>query len=48
MRGLEISMTHSNELAMASVIGERAMTELEDTPRRGESALALIRKKGLR
>ena len=48
MRGLEISMTHSNELAMASVIGERAMTELEDTPRRGESALALIREKGLR
>jgi hypothetical protein len=33
---------------MASVVGERAMTELEDTPRRGENALRLIREKGLR
>ncbi|HNM78670.1 MAG TPA: holo-ACP synthase [Tepidiformaceae bacterium] len=48
LRGLEISLTHSNELAMASVVGERAMTELEDTPRRGENALRLIREKGLR
>lgn len=48
LRGLEISMTHSNELAMASVVGERALTEIEDTPRRGENALRLIREKGLR
>ena len=45
---LEISLTHSRDLAMASVVGERALTELEDTPRRGESALALIRDEGLR
>jgi holo-[acyl-carrier protein] synthase len=48
LRGLEISLTHSREYAIASVVGERAMTELEDTPRRGESALGLIREKGLR
>ena len=48
MRGLEISMTHLKDLAMASVIGERALTELEDTPRRGENALRLIREEGLR
>lgn len=48
LRGLEISMTHLEDIAMASVIGERAMTEAEDTPRRGENALQLIREKGLR
>jgi holo-[acyl-carrier protein] synthase len=48
LRGLEISMTHLKDLAMASVVGERAMTELEDTPRRGENALRLIREEGLR
>ncbi len=48
LRGLEISLTHSNEFAIAAVVGERAMTENEDTPRRGEAALALIREKGLR
>ncbi len=48
MRGLEVSMTHSRNIAMASVVGEREMTEIEDTPRRGENALALIREKGLR
>ena len=48
LRGLEISMTHSRDLAMASVVGERALTEIEDTPRRGDAALALIREKGLR
>jgi len=48
LRGLEISLTHSKEYAIASVVGERALTEVEDTPRRGESALRLIREKGLR
>ena len=48
LRALEISLTHSNELAMASVVGERAVTELEDTPRRGDAALRLIKDKGLR
>jgi len=48
LRGLEISLTHSKEFAIASVVGERALTESEDTPRRGESALRLIREKGLR
>ncbi|HEY4669610.1 MAG TPA: holo-ACP synthase [Tepidiformaceae bacterium] len=48
LRGLEISLTHSKEYAIASVVGERALTEIEDTPRKGESALRLIREKGLR
>jgi holo-[acyl-carrier protein] synthase len=48
LRGLEISLTHSKEYAIASVVGERALTDIEDTPRRGESALRLIREEGLR
>ena len=48
MRALEVSLTHSNDFAIASVVGERAMTDAEDTPRRGEAALRLIREKGLR
>jgi holo-[acyl-carrier protein] synthase len=48
LRGLEISLTHSKLYAIASVVGERAMTEFEDSPRRGESALRLIREEGLR
>jgi holo-[acyl-carrier protein] synthase len=48
LRGLEISMTHLADVAMASVVGDRALTETEDTPRRGENALRLIREKGLR
>ncbi len=48
LRGLEISLTHSKLYAIASVVGERELTELEDTPRRGESALRLIQEKGLR
>ncbi|MCK9519766.1 MAG: holo-ACP synthase [Dehalococcoidia bacterium] len=48
LRGLEISLTHSKLYAIASVVGERAMTELEDTPRRGENALRLVREEGLR
>jgi holo-[acyl-carrier protein] synthase len=48
LRGLEISLTHSKEYAIASVVGERALTDMEDTPRRGESALRSIREKGLR
>jgi holo-[acyl-carrier protein] synthase len=48
LRGLEISLTHSREYAIASVVGERALTEAEDTPRRGESALRLIKERGLR
>jgi holo-[acyl-carrier protein] synthase len=48
LRGLEISMTHSREYAIASVVGERALQEFEDTPRKGENALRLIREQGLR
>lgn len=48
LRGLEISLTHSKLYAIASAIGEREMTEFEDSPRRGENALNLIREKGLR
>jgi len=48
LRGLEVSLTHSKEYAIASVVGEREMTDLEDTPRRGENALRLIREEGLR
>jgi holo-[acyl-carrier protein] synthase len=48
LRGLEISLTHSKEYAIASVVGERALTDSEDTPRRGENALRLIREEGLR
>lgn len=48
LRGLEISLTHSKEYAIASVVGERALTAEEDTPRRGESALRLIEQEGLR
>jgi len=48
LRGLEISLTHSKLYAIASVVGERALTDVEDTPRRGEAALALIREHGLR
>jgi holo-[acyl-carrier protein] synthase len=48
LRALEISLTHSKLFAIASVVGERALTEIEDTPRRGENALRLIREKGLR
>ncbi len=39
LRGLEVSLTHSREYAIASVVGERALTEREDTPRRGEKGL---------
>jgi holo-[acyl-carrier protein] synthase len=48
LRGLEVSMTHSRDFAIASVVGERALSEIEDTPRRGEAALQLIRERGLR
>lgn len=48
LRGLEISLTHSNEFAIASVVGERALTDEEDRPRRGDSALKLIDEEGLR
>lgn len=48
LRGLDVSLTHSREYAIAMVVGERALTEAEDTPRRGENALRLIREKGLR
>jgi holo-[acyl-carrier protein] synthase len=48
LRGLEISLTHSKEYAIASVVGERALTESEDTPRRGGPALRLIAEEGLR
>ena len=48
LRGLELSLTHSKEFAIASVVGERALTELEDTPRTGDAALRLIEQDGLR
>lgn len=48
LRGLEISLTHSKLYAIASVVGERALTEMEDTPRKGDSALRLIEEQGLR
>ena len=48
LRGLDISLTHSREYAMASAVGERALSEAEDTPRLGEAALRLVREEGLR
>ena len=48
LRGLDISLTHSKEFAMASVVGERALSEAEDTPRMGEAAQRLVREEGLR
>ena len=48
LRGLEISLTHSREYAIAMVVGERELSEVEDTPRRGENALRLISEQGLR
>lgn len=48
LRGLDISLTHSKEFAMASVVGERALTEAEDMPRIGEAAQRLVREEGLR
>jgi holo-[acyl-carrier protein] synthase len=48
LRALEISLTHSKEYAIASVVGERELSEVEDTPRRGENALRLVREHGLR
>jgi holo-[acyl-carrier protein] synthase len=48
LRGLDISLTHSKEFAMASVVGERALSEAEDTPRMGERAQRLVREEGLR
>jgi holo-[acyl-carrier protein] synthase len=48
LRGLEVSLTHSREYAIAMVVGERELSELEDTPRRGDNALRLVREQGLR
>lgn len=48
LRGLEISLTHSRRYAIASVVGERALTAAEDTPRRGDAARRLIEEQGLR
>ena len=48
LRGLEVSLTHSKLYAIASVVGERSLSELEDSPRRGDNALRLVREKGLR
>jgi holo-[acyl-carrier protein] synthase len=48
LRGLEISLTHSKEYAIASVVGERAMTQEEDSPRLGEAAIRLVEEEGLR
>lgn len=48
LRGLEISMTHSREYAMAAVVGERWLTEEEDTPRFGRRAMEYVKEHGLR
>jgi holo-[acyl-carrier protein] synthase len=48
LRGLEVSLTHSKEYAIASVVGERTLTEEEDMPRRGERARAMVMEDGLR
>ena len=41
-------MTHSKEYAIASAVGERALTAEEDTPRKGENARRLVEEEGLR
>ena len=48
LEGLEVSLTHTKEYAMASVVGERALSESEDTPRLGEAAQRMVREEGLR
>lgn len=48
MTGLEVSLTHSKVYAIASVVGERELTEEEDFPRLGERARAMVREEGLR
>ncbi|MGK2964453.1 MAG: holo-ACP synthase [Tepidiformaceae bacterium] len=48
LRGLEISLTHSKLYAIASVVGERDLTDIEDTPRMGERAQELVAREGLR
>ncbi len=48
LRGLEISMTHSREYAMAAVVGERYLTADEDTPRVGRRAIEQVKERGLR
>ncbi len=48
LRGLEISLTHSRQFAIASVVGERALMAQEDTPRFGDAASRLIAEEGLR
>ncbi len=48
LRGLEISLSHSKEYALASVVGERALSHEEDSPRFGSAASELIEKEGLR
>ena len=48
LRGLEISLSHSKEYALASVVGERALSYEEDSPRFGSAASELIEKEGLR
>lgn len=48
LRGLEVSLTHSREFAIASVVGERALTATEDTPRLGERARRMVEEEGLR
>ena len=48
LRGLEISLSHSKEYALASVVGERALSVEEDSPRFGSAATELIEREGLR
>ncbi|GBD22607.1 Holo-[acyl-carrier-protein] synthase [bacterium HR29] len=48
LRGLEVSLTHSREYAMAVAVGERWLTADEDTPRFGERARKLVEERGVR
>ena len=48
LRGLDISLSHSKEYALASVVGERALSAEEDSPRFGSAATELIEREGLR
>ncbi len=47
LRGLDVSLTHSREFAMASAVGECALGEAESAPRPGASARPLARGAGL-
>ncbi len=48
LRGLEISLSHSRDFAVASVVGERALSTGVDTPSLGEAAQRMVREEVLR